>query len=410
MEIPKKFLQQFKHKNIKFIIDEFEKLVMEDIYRHDIETTIKLNRNVTKMFNNWIITKLDKKENISLNCKGGTRTGKSVSMLGVISVIIDYYNNTNIKKKFDTEYIVCGNQKEYRQKLKDVDFGDVFQIDENAFSNVGLGSATEIQQLKDIQNIIAKKNIHTVYITPRSFLETNATLGLQTWGKDTNNWLSRFILYDLRLRTTPVLGLVIVDVGKLFTKHGCYIFKECGGCTNPKKKEINNINKDNILYSECINDNIKDFIIQGMNDTQNDEYYKSINIINDGKSCPFYNICNHPMSQYEKKKDSWIKREMSGGIDERTQDRYETALKLLYKIGFINPENNKIELSTKGTKHLKIKINLYVGTITNTKFTQTEIDEIAVMINALKDLEFFEETCKQLKLNYDDEFSQLRRM
>lgn len=374
---PKEFLDKFKHKNINFITDEFEELIIQDISRYDQDTLIKINRNVTEMFRNWINNKITKKENVSLNAKGTTRSGKSLGMLAISDQIIDNYPG----KEFNPDYIISANQKEYRLKLKDADFGDVQQIDENAFANVGLGSVTEMQQLKDIQNIIAKKNIHTIYITPRVFLETNASMGLSTWGKDPINWLSRFLLYDLRHKTIPLLGYVVIDVGKLFRKYGCYVYKETGGCTNPNKKSFEDLDKENIEYSDCIP---KD--------------YKKEDLVSDCTSCPFYKICKHPLAKYEHKKDTWIAREMKGGLDERTSERYESALGLFEYLGEINPEGN-LTLKARDGKQLKVKVNLYIPKITATKFTQTEIEEILVLLKGFVSLDFIVEVCNNLNID-----------
>lgn len=382
-EPPIEFLEAYKHKDIEFITDEFEELILQDIMRYDQDTLQKISRNVTPKIKSWIDNKIKKKENVSINCKGTTRSGKSLGMLAINDEILDFYGN----KDFDPEYIVCANQKEYRQKLRDADFGDNFQIDENAFAHVGLGSVTEMQQLKDIQNIIAKKNIHTIYITPRVFLETNASLGLSTWGKDVKNWLSRFLLYDLRNRTIPLLGYVIVDVGKLFRKYGCYVYKQTGGCTNPNRVTFDNLDKKAVEYSDCIPK-----VMSG------DDAKK---ITNDGKSCPFYHICKHPLVRYEHKKDKWIDKEMKGGLDERTSERYETALKLTYRLSHFD-ENGVLKLKARDGKQLKVKVNLYAPDITSTKYTQNEIDELIILIKGFTNIHFMKEVCERLHLNWID--------
>jgi hypothetical protein len=306
------FLEQFRIINFEFVTDDFEEMGLQDVYRYDKETLEKISRDITETFKNWIKKKVNGKENISISIKGSTRSGKSLCGLNITDYILSFYDS----KDFDTKKIVCGNQKEYRQKLKDSSFGDVLQIDENAFTNVGMGSATEMLQLKDVQNIIAKKNIHTIYITPRRFLDSNSILGLSSYGKDIKNWLSRFLVYDLRKPHFNLLGYIIIDIGKIFRKYNCYCYKVLGGCTNPSKKTINEIPKENILYSTCINEH-----------TENE-------LLNDGKSCPFYNVCSHPLCMYEHKKDDWINKEMCGGIDERVSERYETAVKLLKKLAY----------------------------------------------------------------------------
>jgi len=361
-------------------------MILQDVYRYDQETLEKISRNITPEFKEWMHSKQKKKENVSINIKGDTRAGKSITGLAVSDELNDFYED----KEFDTEQIVCGNQKEYRLKLKDCEFGDVYQIDENAFANVGVGSHTEMTQLKDIQNIIAKMNIHTIYITPRMFLETNATLGLSTWGKDSKNWLSRLLVYDLRTKSIPLLGYIIIDVGKIFRKYGCFLYKELGGCTNPNKLKFEDLKKDTLKHTSCI-----------------PKKYDKKELLSDGKSCPFYNLCKHQMCKYEHKKDTWIKKEMEGGMDERVKDRYETALKLFYLFAEYDTSQGKVFITARDGKQLKIKINMMMGTVSSTKFTITEIDEIVVMIRSLADINFFNQTCKSLKLDESEEFAKI---
>lgn len=389
MKTKEEFLKQFEHKDINFVVDEFREIHLRDVYQYDEATLKKLHTNITSIFINWIKQKQNKKENISINIKGDTRGGKSLTGLSVIDTIELKYEDKN----FNIPFLVCGNQKEFRQKLKEAVFGDSFLIDENAFSNVGIGSHTEMLQLRDIQNIIAKENIGTIYITPREFLETNATLGLEVHGKDAKNWLTKLLVYDLRTKAYPLMGFIIVDVGKLFRKHGCYLYKKIGGCTNPTNTKFKDIEKEYIKYSSCIP---KDF---NKNDLQKDS-----------KRCPFYDICKHPLNQYEKKKDTWISKEMKGGLDERVQERYETAIKLFILNFEYSQSENKFVQTFKDGKQLKIKVNLQIGEVTNTKYTITELDEICVMIKALQDMKFFKSTCEKLNLNFEEEFNKIDKI
>ena len=413
-KIPETFLEQFKVKNPEFRVDEFEELILQDVMRFDENTRIKLSRDMTETFSNWMKNKIEKKENISLNVKGGTRSGKSVVTLKFTNNNVRYYN-----KPFDTNYIVCANQKEYRLKLNKAKFGDVFQIDENAFANVGEGSMTETHQLKDIQNIIAKQNIHTYYITPKVFLLNNAELGLSYWGKDVNNWCSRFLLYSLKNQNPILLGYVVINVGTLFNEYGCFFNKLLGGCTNPNRlrlkeltkeqlifddeKDLNNIkqlkfSRDYLKYSSCIP---KHKTLKSIDELE-------LNDIDKEKTpCPFYRICKHPMRNYEIKKDKWIDKEMSGGMDERSLERFRVALELIKKLGFYDLQNNRFMIKAKGKADLKIKTDLYMPKISNTKFTGTEKETIISTIQSLSDVEIFEDVCKNLNLNYIKQLKQI---
>lgn len=408
--IPLEFLENFKIKNVDFKVDEIEELIMQDVMQFDENTRIKLNRDMTKTFLNWIDNKIEKKENASVNTKGDTRSGKSLVNLKLTERVTKKYG-----KPFNTLKIVCGNQKEYRQKLQKANFGDAYQIDENAFANVGDGSMTEMQQLKDIQNIIAKENIHTFYITPRNFLPTGAIIGLTYWGKDTKNWLSRFLLYSLKGANPILLGYVVINVGDLFNDYGCFFNRIFGGCTNPNKLVIKDINKENLIfdkwkegkivgqkiyskdflkYSSCIPKELKENVLENLNRTE-DDLIKN--------PCPFYRICEHPLCKYEHKKDSWISKEMSGGMDERQSERFRVALELIKKIGFYDEQITKFRLKAINGKDLNVKINLYLPKITNTKFTKTEKEEIVSIIQSLSDVEVLKETITQLKLNLKEE-------
>ena len=388
MKTKQEIIKKLEPKNINFKVDKFEDLILQDATRFDEDTRIKLNRNLTTTFNQWLKEKLKAKEMIKINIKGETRSGKSLIGLKILYEITKFYNY-----KFDTYKQVCSNQKEYRQKVSRANFGESFLIDENAFSNVGLGSITEIQQLKDILNITAKQNLHSIFITPRTFLDTGATMGLSYFGKDINNWLSRFLLYNLKNGIPQLMGFVIFDIGRLFQNEGCLLYKYIGGCNNPKRlttQEILNLENGAIVkYSDCIK---KDF--------KEDKLYDWT------KQCPFYNICNSQLCKYEHKKDKWIKKELEGGMDEREKERYETAIKVFVKLAYYN-EQQEIRLKAKNGKELKVKIKMLLPKISSSKYTGLEIDEILTMVTSFNDLEFLQDTCNNIELDYNEILKQI---
>ena len=402
-QIPLEFLEKFKIKEVDFKVDEFEELILQDIMQFDENTRIKLNRDVTKLLLDWVENKIIKKENVSINGKGSTRSGKSLVMLKQVERICRKYG-----KPFDTEKIICANQKEYRLKLQTASFGDCYQIDENAFANVGEGSMTEMQQLKDVQNIIAKKNIHTFYITPRSFLPTGATLGLSAWGKDADNWISRFLLYSLKGMNPILMGYVVINVGELFTDYGCFFNRIFGGCTNPRKLVLEKVDEkcltfknlntskyeeyeiDFLKYSSCIPQEKKENLKENLELTQKDV---------EDVPCPFYRICKHPLCRYELKKDSWIAREMSGGMDERQAERFTIAISLMRRIGVYDNEKERFLLKARNSKDLNVKVSLYLPKVTNTKLTKTEKEEVVSIIQSISSPEVFMEVIKNLKLD-----------
>jgi len=371
-----------KLKDIKFKVDVMEESLLKKISMGDDNIKFYLNYDFTQEFNQYIKDKLEAKEQIKINIKGETRSGKSLIALKIVSNIVDYYNNeTKIKKEFDINYIICANQKELRQKINKAKFGDVFQIDENAFTNVGEGSYTEITQLTDINNQIAKENIHMIFITPQKFLLNGATSGLSYFGKDTKNWLSRFLVYSIKNGIPQLLGYVVFDVGKLFREHGCLIYKQLGGCTNPQRITINEIDKDFLEHTSCV-DKTKIDIIDKDFETR----------------CPFYDYCKHPLNQYELKKDKWIKREMKGGLGEREEEKYELAYKLFIELAYIT-EEGEVKLEGEKKTQIETRVKMRLINMTNTKLTGVEQTNIINMVLDMTNPIMLIETCKILNKN-----------
>jgi len=414
--IPKSFLDKFKpSNNPDFVEDVFDKQIRDDIQQFDPNYRIKINRDITGEFNTWLSDKRRIKKNISLNVMGTTRSGKSL-----IGLKMSDNNSRFYKKPFNVEFIVCGNQREFRQKLLKAKFGDTFQIDENAFSNTGEGSNAETQQLKDIQNIIAKQNIHTIYITPRQFLQTGANMGLEFHSTAVNDWLSKFMVFSLK--ANPLLmGYIIVDVGKLFNDYGCFFNRWFGGCTNPEKRilvdiEINELvfenrqdeNKyfieklsiDYLKYSECVSKEFRQSLDLSKTCLNKDDLNKS--------PCPFYRICDSPMCGYEHKKDKWIDKEMRGGLNERTGERYRIVLEMIKRAGLYDEDLDAFRLDVKNAKEIKPLVDLYLPEITSTKLTITENKEIITSIMAMSNKAIFLKMIETLDLNLDEELKQIK--
>lgn len=380
--------KELKPNKPNFSVDMFEDLIIQDISQNDSDMQVKLNRDLTNYFNKWIKQKLDAKEQIKISVKGETRSGKSLIALKIMKKIADYYN-----KEFNTDKIVCANQSELKQKLQDADFGDCFQVDENAFARSGMGSNVESQQLSDINNIIAKQNIHMGYITPRTFLNVGSTLGLAYFGKDTLNWVSRFLLYSLKGASPVLLGYVVFDVGSLFRETGCYIYREIGGCTNPHKYTKDEIPEKHLNVTTCIPDD-----------------YDEDKIIDDKKTCPFYDVCTSAMAQYEHKKDKWIDKEMKGNLDERTLERYKLSVKIMEEMGVYDEENDGLKLSAKNKKDFVNKVTLKLPTMTNTKFTISEQNEIISILESMSSIDFFKNVCSVIGENAEEKIQSISRM
>jgi len=377
----KELIKTLQPKNIKFELDEFEQIRLMDLMDMSEEIKIKLHRDLTSTFNNWLTGSHRRKDQIKINIKGRPRSGKSLIGMKIIFVI-DKLNG----RTFDVEQFVCANQKVLKKKLQKTEFSFSYLVDENAFANVGAGSMTEMLQLKDINNIIAKNNNNLVYITPNVFLNTGAPYSLEYFGKDLNNWVSRFLIYDTSKGMPLLLGYVVFDIGSMFIENGCLVFKELGGCTNPKRKIESQINKELIENSECIP---KNYDVKDLDDST--------------KSCPFYNICKSQMCKYEHIKDEWIEKEMKGGLDVRDYERLEVGFELFKQ--FYDPSTHK--LTSKNAKELRVKIKLKIPSLTSSKFTGVEMEEISILMFSLLDISFLKDVCGQLDLNLDDEITKL---
>lgn len=365
-------------KNPKYLSRNYH-IEKEDLVFYKVMSITKIKREYTY--------DLTIKDNCNYVVEGVCchNSGKSLTGLKIGFWVTSMYKD----KVFDTEKIVCANQKEYRANLHKAEFGDFYLVDENAFTNVGLGMASEMFQLKDINNIIAKKNIHTIFITPDIFLNNNAEIGLSAWGNDIHNWASRFLLYSIKTANPILLGYITINIGELFRETGCYVYKETGGCTNPNKCTSEDISESAIHYSSCIPKSL----VKMDKDKLHEE----------GQVCPFYEICSSMMCKYEHKKDTWIEKEMKGGLDERQKEVYYTAIKILRKLGRRDIVNDRVVLYVSNAKEYKEKVLFYAPTVSNTKFTLAEQDRLVNNVRMLIDKDFYIEMCAQLELNLEKE-------
>lgn len=409
-DIPKEIQKYFPPldlKRITFKVNEFEELMLKDMAQFDDDMRTKLNRNVTSYVFKEIDTKIETKQNVTINIKGRTRSGKSLIGLKIEFYKIKKINEVNKKnaletekltgkkievppKIFDTEKIVCGNQKEYRQKLAEAEFSDTFLVDENAFNNVGTGIMSEMGQLKNLQNIVAKMNPHTTYITPKVFLDTGADIGLAYYGRNGEHWVSRFLVYYIQNGVPTLLGYAIFNVGELFQDCGCFVYKFTGGCTNPKRLTEEQIPKEVIKHSPAIP---KD--------------YKQEELADYTKQCPFYNICQSQLCKYEHKKDKWIDKEMKGGMDDRLRERMQIAIKIAQEIGSINDDGVSLKYDASGKDDLILEIKMLAPEFSSAQLTGTEIQEIFTMLRGMTNKKKFERYCKQIELDVEEEWNKI---
>lgn len=376
--MPKELKVYFEFDKENFQVSKFEQYMLNDLLQYDENSQIKLNRNVTKDFYDEMKLYHDQKRNLRFSIKGETRDGKSLIALKISDIKLELQQETLLNQ---VTKIVCGNQVEYRLKLKNAKFGDFYIIDENFFFRGGLGGNIETSQLKDYNSQIAKFNISLIFITPEKFLPVGATLGLSTYGRDNKNWLTRALVYKFKDNFSYLIGYIIIDIGELFRKYNCFLYKHIGGCNNLNRVDVKDIPKTLLKHSTCIPKN-----------------YDEKDLVNDKQTCPFYNICKHPICEYEHKKDTWIKKEMTGGLDDRTSERFKIALVLIHElISDIIIEKNSIRLNAKSGNDLKNKVRMKLHKYTNTKMGIGEFDELVEMVKSFCDIETLCETLKLLK-------------
>ena len=112
---------------------------------------------------------------------------------------VDLFKEKDFKKvpiKFGTENI-CGGQSDYIYTLREQNkqgkmlFGQVWQIDETKDKIGGIGSFSELIEIRNMNNIVAKFMQAEIWITPLKFETRNAPFGLLVYKKDIvkrENW------------------------------------------------------------------------------------------------------------------------------------------------------------------------------------------------------------------------------
>jgi hypothetical protein len=163
------------------------------------------------------------------------------------------------------------------------------------------------------------------------------------------------------------------------------MYDTLGGCTNPAQKMKDDIPERFRKNSDCI-----------------PEDYDPSKIRDDGKVCPFYDVCKSAMAQYEHKKDTWIQREMQGDLDERTRERYELAIKCLRIFGVLDDDGaggEVIKLVASNQKDMRNKVKAKLPRLGNTKLTITEQEEILSIIQSMTNVSFLEDICAMLEMD-----------
>jgi len=217
------------------------------------------------------------------------------------------------------------------------------------------------------------------------------------------------------------MGYIIVDVGKLFNDYGCFFNRWFGGCTNPEKRILVDIEIDELIfenrqdenkyfieklsidylkYSECVSKEFRQSLDLSKTCLNKDDLNKT--------PCPFYRICDSPMCGYEHKKDKWIDKEMKGGLNERTGERYRIVLEMIKRAGLYDEDLDAFRLDVKNAKEIKPLVDLYLPEITSTKLTITENKEIITSIMAMSNKAIFLKMIETLDLNLEDELKQIK--
>ncbi len=205
--------------NANFVSDALQEEAIFSNLRKNPEFLQAFNTDLTKLFYQFIEDKQKLNEPVTLSLKGSVRSGKSTIAITIACKIAELNN-----KEFSVKN-VCSDEYDFLSKVKDSEDNDVFVIDESKESVFGVGSMAKRMKIHDIQNIIAKKNISTLWITPRRFNDTNSDYGLQTIGRARNVKpnLGKLLLFNLmegRGIFTPPFGFVILPIYKDVYSYG----------------------------------------------------------------------------------------------------------------------------------------------------------------------------------------------
>jgi len=224
-----------------FETDTLQETFIYNSMRENKKFLRTMHTDFTPQFTDYLIRKTELDEPIGIGIKGVVRGGKSSFAILIACFLCGLRN-----KKMDVDHI-CKNEFDFLEKVPSAEFGDVYVIDESKCAVYGIGSVAKRMKLKDIQNIIAVKNISTFYLTPREFNDTNSDYGFHVLGRARNCQprLIRSLLYNLQERavgTYVPYGLVTyplfmdtVPYGEQFNKE--YMQKKLSWVNQEQKSE-----------------------------------------------------------------------------------------------------------------------------------------------------------------------------
>jgi hypothetical protein len=211
-EPPKSFIQ-VNPATIKYEVDPIQDKRIKDKMSKNPEYARIMSVNESKLFYEWILKKIQLKENILIEIKGYPRSGKSITAITLAKLISQI-----VGKKF-IQHQICKNESEYYQKLRiwnklGKSFNSAWVVDEQVETHVSVGAYSEMSMIEDLNNIIAIECVHTIWVHPPHFVGRNALVGLETFGRNFEHKITRCIMYDLHenKKTGIPMGLVYIPI------------------------------------------------------------------------------------------------------------------------------------------------------------------------------------------------------
>lgn len=282
-------------KDIDWIIDPIQSDMMQEKMRNSPSFAESMMKDKTNLFFEYLHHKPAWREPVTLEISGQTRSGKSTLGTGICKYL---HRITTIPFGLQN---ICPTETIYLDKIKKLNAPDQtpWQVDEQQETHAGAGSYTEMQLIEDLNNIIAKRCYHTVWIHPTDFVGRGGQLGLTMWGKNPELKLLRAILYNTggkKLSNNVPMGVIIFPIGWLFP---------CGQFG----KSVRHMGLDTVITCN-----------------------KAV--------CPNYATCEYFMGQYEHQKDEKINQLVTQDIHDRENARLEVIEHLAMNEPFQNCKNN----------------------------------------------------------------------
>lgn len=181
-----------KKEDSEYVVDPVRDRLIQENVRTNPAWQKAYYTDYTPIFLESLKMKVDYRENINIELKGDTRSGKSTGGIALALTISSMWN-----MPFSVDNI-CQDQSDLVKKLDTAEFGETFLVDEQKGELFGEGVTREAQQLGDIQNICAKNCNNMIWVYPTRFYGRRGQHGLEAFGKDSKNMFIRFLYYDMR--------------------------------------------------------------------------------------------------------------------------------------------------------------------------------------------------------------------